>query len=101
MVLMIAFGAVLQALDAWLVSGLYLATAVGSPTAGRLADLFGPRRVLLASVAAPFAPTSGWMKLRCQARIVAGWTGKMSCQRPGSSEDRPANQKRSVGLYRT
>lgn len=30
MVLMIAFGAVLQALDAWLVSGLYLATAVGA-----------------------------------------------------------------------
>ncbi|WP_424641433.1 MFS transporter [Embleya sp. AB8] len=31
----------------WLVSALYLATAIGQPTAGRLADLFGPRRVYL------------------------------------------------------
>ncbi|EQD85502.1 hypothetical protein N599_14470 [Saccharopolyspora erythraea D] len=90
LVLTIAFGAVLQALNAstmavamvdireqfqagaatsWLISGLYLATAVGSPTAGRLADLFGPRRVflsslaltVLASVAAPFSPSLGWL----------------------------------------
>ena len=90
LVLTIAFGAVLQALNAstmavamvdirehfhagsdasWLISGLYLATAVGSPTAGRLADLFGPRRVFLtslgltvvASVAAPLSPTLGWL----------------------------------------
>ena len=32
----------------WLVSALYLATAIGQPTAGRLADLLGPRRVYLA-----------------------------------------------------
>lgn len=86
----ITSGAVLQALNAstmavalvdirddfqagaaisWLISGLYLATAVGSPTAGRLADLFGPRRILLvslavtlvASVAAPFSPNLGWL----------------------------------------
>ncbi|QUH02813.1 MFS transporter [Saccharopolyspora erythraea] len=90
LVLTIAFGAMLQALNAstmavamvdireqfqagaatsWLISGLYLATAVGSPTAGRLADLFGPRRVflcslaltVLASVAAPFSPSLGWL----------------------------------------
>ncbi|MFE3206153.1 MFS transporter, partial [Embleya sp. NPDC059237] len=35
----------------WLVSALYLATAIGQPTAGRLADLFGPRRVYLAGMA--------------------------------------------------
>ncbi|MBV9844810.1 MAG: MFS transporter [Kutzneria sp.] len=34
----------------WLVSALYLATAVGQPTMGRLADLFGPRRVYLAGL---------------------------------------------------
>lgn len=90
MVATIAFGSVLQALNAstmavalvdirgdfhagaatsWLVSGLYLATAIGSPTAGRLADLLGARRiffgslavVVLASVAAPFAPSLGWL----------------------------------------
>ncbi|WP_186382359.1 MFS transporter [Amycolatopsis rhizosphaerae] len=32
----------------WLVSALYVATAVGQPTAGRLADLFGPRRIYVA-----------------------------------------------------
>ncbi|MET8101939.1 MFS transporter [Streptomyces sp. NPDC005236] len=32
---------------AWLVSGLYLATAVGQPVIGRLVDLFGPRRLYL------------------------------------------------------
>ncbi|WP_295138744.1 MFS transporter [Saccharopolyspora sp.] len=86
----IAFGSVLQALNAstmavamvdirddfdagaaasWLISGLYLATAVGSPTAGRLADRAGPRRVFLVSLAitvltsllAPLAPDLGWL----------------------------------------
>lgn len=32
---------------AWLVSALYLATAIGQPTMGRLADLVGPRRIYL------------------------------------------------------
>ncbi len=32
---------------AWLVSSLYLATAVGQPVAGRLVDLLGPRPVFL------------------------------------------------------
>jgi MFS family permease len=32
---------------AWLLSALYLATAIGQPTMGRLADLVGPRKVYL------------------------------------------------------
>ncbi|HEV7709958.1 MAG TPA: MFS transporter, partial [Asanoa sp.] len=32
---------------AWLVSGLYLATAVGQPVVGRLVDTYGPRRLYL------------------------------------------------------
>jgi MFS family permease len=36
---------------AWLVSGLYLATAVGQPIVGRLIDLLGPRRLYLAATA--------------------------------------------------
>ena len=52
---------------AWLISALYLATAVGAPTMGRLADQIGPRRVFLgglvviavAAAAAPFAPDIG------------------------------------------
>jgi MFS family permease len=42
----VAFGA--PASDtAWLVTGLYLATAVGQPVVGRLIDLYGPRRLYL------------------------------------------------------
>ncbi|MEU6818600.1 MFS transporter [Streptomyces sp. NPDC046860] len=36
---------------AWLVAGLYLATAVGQPVVGRLVDAFGPRRPYLAGTA--------------------------------------------------
>ena len=36
----------------WLVSALYLATAIGQPTMGRLADLIGARRVYLAGTGA-------------------------------------------------
>jgi len=46
-----AFGAGASA-TIWLVSALYLATAIGQPTMGRLADLTGPRRVYLAGTAA-------------------------------------------------
>ncbi|WP_329617858.1 MFS transporter [Streptomyces brevispora] len=34
---------------AWLVSALYLATALGQPVMGRLIDVFGPRRLFLVS----------------------------------------------------
>src|SRR5437660_1273734 len=33
---------------AWLVSALYLATSIGQPVAGRLVDIYRPRRVFLA-----------------------------------------------------
>ncbi|GAA3354387.1 MFS transporter [Saccharopolyspora gregorii] len=36
---------------AWLVSALYLATAIGQPVVGRLVDLHGPRRLFLAGAA--------------------------------------------------
>lgn len=42
-----AFGAP-PSQTAWLVSALYLATAIGQPVVGRLIDLFGPRRLFLA-----------------------------------------------------
>ena len=35
----------------WLIAGLYLTSAIAQPTMGRLADLFGPRRVYLISLA--------------------------------------------------
>jgi MFS family permease len=43
----IAFGAP-PTQTAWLVSGLYLATATGQPVVGRMVDVFGPRRLYLA-----------------------------------------------------
>lgn len=53
----------------WVVSSLYLTAAVGAPTFGRLSDLFGARRVylvgliviLVASIAGPFVPSTGWL----------------------------------------
>lgn len=53
----------------WLISAFYLAGALGMPLMGRLADLFGPRRVFslglvvvgLTGALAPLAPTFGWL----------------------------------------
>ncbi len=54
-----AFGAP-PSQTAWLVSGLYLATAVGQPVIGRLVDAFGPRRLyLLGTALAGFAGLLG------------------------------------------
>jgi MFS family permease len=62
---------------AWLVSGLYLATAIGQPTMGRLADLIGARRVYLAGTGAVAAGGLfgylGWsLGSLIAARIVIG-----------------------------
>src|SRR5690349_23023752 len=53
---------------AWLISSLYIATAIGQPVVGRLVDRFGPRppylvgtaMVGLAGVLGMFAPGLGW-----------------------------------------
>ncbi|MDD7917591.1 MFS transporter [Actinomycetospora callitridis] len=50
-VALVPIGAALGAAPAqtaWLVSGLYLATAIGQPVVGRLVDLYGARRLFLA-----------------------------------------------------
>lgn len=62
---------------AWIISGLYIATAVVSPAAGRLGALFGPRRMYLVglaiigagSILGALAPTIGWL---IAARILQG-----------------------------
>ncbi|MBG7704579.1 MFS transporter [Streptomyces sp. MC1] len=46
----VAFGAP-PSETVWLVSALYLATAVGQPVIGRLVDMYGPRRLYLAGTA--------------------------------------------------
>jgi MFS family permease len=46
----VAFGAP-PSQTAWLISALYLATAVGQPVVGRLIDTFGPRRLFLPATA--------------------------------------------------
>lgn len=63
---------------AWLVSALYLATALGQPIVGRLIDIFGPRRLFLlgtglvgvAGVVGTFAPNLGVLIL---ARVLLGF----------------------------
>ncbi|WP_226350221.1 MFS transporter [Pseudonocardia sp. ICBG601] len=62
---------------AWLVSGLYLATAVGQPVTGRLVDLYGPRPLYLAGAVlvgvggtlGALAPDVWWL---VAARVVIG-----------------------------
>jgi MFS family permease len=61
----------------WLVSALYLATAVGQPAMGRLADQFGPRRVYLAGLALVAAGgLAGWLApslgVLVAARVILG-----------------------------
>ncbi|MBV2358062.1 MFS transporter [Streptomyces sp. J2-1] len=63
---------------AWLISALYLATALGQPVVGRLIDLFGPRRMFLAATAlvgvagvvGTLAPNLGVLIV---ARVVLGF----------------------------
>lgn len=53
----------------WLISAFYLTGAVGQPLMGRLADLFGARRIFLTGVTvaagvcaiAPLSPTFAWL----------------------------------------
>ncbi|HVW43379.1 MAG TPA: hydrolase [Amycolatopsis sp.] len=73
----VSFGAS-PAATAWLVSGLYVATAVGQPVVGRLVDIFGPRRLYLAGAAlvgiagllGAFAPS---LAVLVVARVVLGF----------------------------
>ncbi|MFF0465291.1 MFS transporter [Streptomyces mexicanus] len=63
---------------AWLVSALYLATALGQPIVGRLIDVFGPRRLFLVStslvgvagIGGALAPDLGTL---IAARVVLGF----------------------------
>ncbi|MEU5565131.1 MFS transporter [Micromonospora musae] len=71
-----AFGAP-PSRTAWLVSALYLATAVGQPVVGRLVDRYGPRRLYLvgtaltgvAGVLGTVAPSLGVLVV---ARVLLG-----------------------------
>ncbi|HEY3683326.1 MAG TPA: MFS transporter [Streptosporangiaceae bacterium] len=73
----VAFGAP-PSQTAWLVSALYLATALGQPVVGRLIDLFGPRRLFListslvglAGIAGTLAPNLGAL---VGARVLLGF----------------------------
>jgi MFS family permease len=57
------------ATSTWVVSGFYLAAAVGQPLMGRFVDLFGARRLFVSGLAvvcvscviAPFAPGFWWL----------------------------------------
>ncbi|MFC4619562.1 MFS transporter [Camelliibacillus cellulosilyticus] len=72
-----AFGAP-PSQTAWLVTALYLATAIGQPVVGKLIDLFGPRLLFLiatslvgiSSFIATFAPGFWWL---VAARVILGF----------------------------
>jgi MFS family permease len=88
-----AFGAGAAA-TTWLVSALYLATAIGQPAMGRLADQAGPRRVYLAGLALVAAGgLVGWLApslgVLVAARVVLG-TGTSAAGRPADRSRRLA-----------
>ncbi|MGP4016224.1 MFS transporter [Saccharopolyspora sp. 5N708] len=70
----------------WLVSALYLATAVAAPAMGRIADVFGARRTSLTglvlvgavSAAAPFAPNVATLVV-CRILIGIGTAAQYPC----------------------
>ncbi|WP_267888125.1 MFS transporter [Bacillus massiliglaciei] len=72
-----AFGAP-PSQTAWLISALYLATAIGQPVVGKLIDLFGPRLLFLigtslvgiASLIVAFTPNFWWL---VAARVLLGF----------------------------
>jgi MFS family permease len=73
----IAFGAP-PSQTAWLVSALYLATALGQPVVGRLIDIFGPRRLFLFStslvgVAGVLGTLAPGLGVLVAARVVLGF----------------------------
>jgi MFS family permease len=84
----------------WLISSFYLVGAFGMPLAGRLADLYGPRRVfragmavvLVASALAALAPSFGWLLVWRIIQAFGSATGSPSGQamfRTASATPRP------------
>ena len=56
----------------WLIAALYLASAIAQPTMGRLADLFGPRGVLLCALTlVALSGVVGWFSSSLNVLIVA------------------------------
>ena len=55
----------------WLIVGLYMTCAVAQPSMGRFADLFGPRRIFLISLAfVAAAGVFGWLASSLTALVV-------------------------------
>ncbi|ATE54758.1 MFS transporter [Actinosynnema pretiosum] len=81
----VALPAIASAFDltsgtSWLLSGLYIATAVAAPTAGRLSDRYGPRRVYLVGLAligvgAVIGPLADGVVALTLSRVVIGLGG--------------------------
>jgi MFS family permease len=56
----------------WLIAALYAASAIAQPTMGRLADLFGPRRVLLYALwLVALSGIVGWFSTTLNMLIIA------------------------------
>ncbi len=55
----------------WIISSFYLSSAIAQPVMGKIADLFGHKRIFLfglgivtlSSILAPFSPSFGWLML--------------------------------------
>ncbi|MFF3463722.1 MFS transporter [Streptomyces sp. NPDC002619] len=89
----IAFGAP-PAETVWLVSALYLATAVGQPVIGRLVDMYGPRRLYLVHSGSPV-----WLLLAVLG-VPQGLIG-LAAQTALYRQADPARIASAAGLLRT
>jgi len=82
---------------AWLIAGLYLASAIAQPTLGRMADVFGPRRIYLfglcvvglAGLASLWAPTLSmliWVRVALGIGTSAAYPSAMHILRTQSAK---------------
>jgi MFS family permease len=87
----------------WLVSSFYLVGAIGMPLAGRLADLYGPRRVfragllvvLVGSILAALAPDFRWLLVWRLVQAIGSTAGSPAGQatfRAETGSSRPPTQ---------
>ncbi|MFE9606860.1 MFS transporter [Streptomyces hokutonensis] len=128
----LAFGTVLQALNStmiavalvdirkdfhagqsasWLVTALYLTTAVAAPVMGRVADSFGAKKVclsglcfvIMSSTAAPFMPNIGAL-IACRVFLGIGTAAQYPCAVAvirRVTEERQARPQSALGILAT
>lgn len=93
----------------WLIAGLYLACAIAQPTMGRIADLYGARRVYLAGVAlvgvaglaGPWAPSLAaliWIRVALGVGTSSAYPSAMKILRTQAARHGTAPPRMALGV---